>query len=125
MYVHIFTQYIIHIIIMYIHIYIILCTYVRTYMYMVLKWHKSEMVSPPHPVKPEVVSTKRSLKDRLSPSFPEFSGSVEREGGGRRRVREGRGGKPRPSAESKAIFEAYASIESGTKKDMSHPITVL
>ena len=55
----------------------------------------------------------------MSPDFPHkfgtTMGGVERGREGGRG--EGSGAKPRPSAESKAVFEAYGPIENGSRKE--------
>ena len=76
-------------------------------------------------VKSEVVGTnKRSAKERLSPDFSRKFSSAGAGGGGggggdrgREVGGEERGVKPRPSAESKAVYEAYGPVESGSRKD--------
>lgn len=67
-------------------------------------------------VKSDGVGGKRSVKEKMSPDFPhKFSAA----GVGERGRGEGGGAKPRPSAESKAVYEAYGPIENGSRKEPS------
>ena len=70
-------------------------------------------------VKSEAVGGKRTMKEKVSADFSRKFGSTG--GGGVERVRGGgreeRVVKPRPSAEWKAVHEAYGPIENGSRKD--------
>ena len=78
-------------------------------------------------VKPEMVGTKKSIKAPLSPEFPAKFPSrdvedVTRGGEGVGGGGEG-GGKPRSSAETKAVYDAYAPVEGSLKKEaMMEPV---
>ena len=69
---------------------------------------------------------RRAVREKASPDFPHKFNMGGGGGGGRGRGERGRRGggrsdgtamKPKPSAESKAVQEAYGPVESGSRKD--------